>query len=300
MKKVVAAAMVAFIALVGAGVALATWVVPRYDQMVVAEENARKEWAQVETLLQRRYSLIPQLVSTVKGFAQQERAIFVGLEAAHQAYKSSTSMNDRVAASRKIEGYLPQLRYVGRLHPNLKSDALFSNLMTSLESTEDQIASQRMVFNEAVSTYNQHVKTAQGRVVAALTSKTSLNYFEPPAAANLNPPVDFAGDRKDDVQAFNAAKAKRNAPPKAGPGATEPASSKTTASAAQAVRYRGMVEGDGGRQAILQLGDGRTVTVRTGESLLELRTKVVSVDALGVVLEEYLAGGGVNRFRITK
>ena len=169
--------------------------VGRYNSLVTLNESVTTAWAQVENVLQRRYDLIPNLVNTVKGFAQQEQDVFVkvtqaraGLAGAIQGGK----MTEMADANQALTGALSRLMVTVEAYPQLKSDKNFLQLQDELTGTENRISVARKDYNEVVGTYNAYIRRFPQVLTAKVTGAKARDYFEVTnAAAREAPTVDF-------------------------------------------------------------------------------------------------------------
>lgn len=134
------------------------WVVGIYNGLVVKDQNVKTSWAQVETQLQRRYDLIPNLVATVKGYAKHETELFENVAKARSAWANATSVNDKIKSANNVEGFLGRLIAVAESYPVLRASENFMALQDELAGTENRISVQRMRFNDAVQDYNTSAK----------------------------------------------------------------------------------------------------------------------------------------------
>ena len=165
--------------------------IPRYDELVRLRENTQREWAQIDVLLHRRYELIPRLVDAVKGYDQHETSTLVAAADAWTGYGRARSLDDKLAASYRVEQNLRSFTAFGQLNPDLKANGLFLELMHALNDTEDQIARQRMSYNSAVSALNTEVNSFYGRFVAWAGGIHAAPYYEPPAYVRQSPNAGF-------------------------------------------------------------------------------------------------------------
>jgi LemA protein len=133
---------------------LGFWMVGIYNGLVGIDQAAKQSWAQVENQLQRRYDLIPNLVSTVKGYATHEKDIFTQVAEARAKLAGATTINDKVNASNQIEGFLGRLLAIAENYPQLRASENFRALQDELAGTENRISVARMRYNEAVQQYN--------------------------------------------------------------------------------------------------------------------------------------------------
>ena len=130
-----------------------------YNTLVGSDQNVKQSWSQVENQLQRRYDLIPNLVSSVKGYAKHEKTIFIQVAEARAKLAGATSVNQKVAAANGLEGVLGRLLAIAENYPQLKASENFKGLQDELAGTENRLAVARMRYNEAVEKYNVRAKT---------------------------------------------------------------------------------------------------------------------------------------------
>jgi len=156
------------------------------------DEEVKSAWAQVENQLQRRYEMIPNLVETVKGFAQQEKDVFLGIAKSREAYVGAKSVADKAAAANALESALSRLLVIRESYPELKSNESFLKLQDSLEGTENRLAVERQRYNDRVRDLNTFARTLLGRLYASLANVEKAEYFEIGEAAKTAPKVDFS------------------------------------------------------------------------------------------------------------
>lgn len=194
MKKGLAACGI--IAAVGIGllVIIGLFIGGTYNSLVSAREDVSNKWAQVENQYQRRADLIPNLVSTVQGFADQEDDIFkevTRLRSQWGAAQQSGNTEDQIEAARALDGGISRLLLVAENYPELKSNENFLELQSQLEGTENRVAVERMRYNDAVTDYNKGIKTFPRNIIASLFAFTEEQYFEADAGAENAPTVEF-------------------------------------------------------------------------------------------------------------
>jgi LemA protein len=162
-----------------------------YNRFVSQEETIKAQWAQVENQLQRRNDLIPNLVDTVKGYAQHEASVFKEIADARAQLLSAKSPEETIAAANRQTAALGRLLAVVENYPQLRANEQFNRLMDELAGTENRIAVERMRYNERVQDYN----TARRRFPANVTAKVfgfkEYPYFQAPPDAKPVPRVDF-------------------------------------------------------------------------------------------------------------
>ncbi len=162
-----------------------------YNRFATQDEAVRAQWSQVENQLQRRHDLIPNLVETVKGFAQQEKDVFQAVADARAKMAGAGTLNERVAAASAESSALARLLVVVENYPQLKSNENFLRLMDELGGTENRIATERMRYNEAARDYNTMRRRFPGNLMAGMFGFEERPYFEVPPEAKAAPKVDF-------------------------------------------------------------------------------------------------------------
>jgi LemA protein len=162
-----------------------------YNGLVSASESVDQLWAQVETQYQRRFDLIPNLVSSVRGAMQQEQKVFGDLAEARTRYAGAASISEKVAAANQVESALARLLVVMENYPQLKSIEAAQTLMVQLEGTENRISVERKRFNEEVQVYNLKVKRFPGKIMAAVFGFEEKEYFQSTEGAENAPQVNF-------------------------------------------------------------------------------------------------------------
>src|SRR5437660_9055780 len=125
-----------------------------YNTFVGQEEAVKAQWAQVENQLQRRNDLIPNLVETVKGYAQHEESVFKDVADARSRLLAAKSPEETIAAANQQTSALGRLLAISENYPQLRANEQFNRLMDELSGTENRIAVERMRYNEAVQRYN--------------------------------------------------------------------------------------------------------------------------------------------------
>lgn len=195
----ITAAVLVVIAIVAFG--LFSWGLGIYNNLVTQDEGVRSAWSQVETQYQRRLDLIPNLVSTVQGFAKQELAVFQGVAEARakvgQLTVTKEVLEDPQAFARfqeaqdQLSSALSRLLVVSEQYPQLKSNENFMDLQKQLEGTENRITVARTRYNETVQGYNTTIRRFPGSLVAGFTGFKEKAYFQAKAGAEEAPKVQF-------------------------------------------------------------------------------------------------------------
>ena len=171
-----------------------------YNGMVEKQETTSAQWANVETAYQRRADLIPNLVSTVKGYADFEQETLTQvIEARAQATSINVNADDLnpetlqrfQSAQDQLSGALSRLLVTVERYPDLKANQNFLQLQSQLEGTENRISVERRKFNEAVRDYNTHIKKFPQTIVASMFGFDSKGYFQAAAGSENVPEVSF-------------------------------------------------------------------------------------------------------------
>lgn len=173
----------------------------RYNGLVVLREGVDESWAQVENVYQRRLDLIPNLVSTVKGYAAHEKetlqAVVEARAKAAQTRVDVSSLTDEdkfnafAKAQDSLSSTLARLLVVVERYPDLKANQNFLALQSQLEGTENRIAVERRRFNQAVRGYNTAIKRFPTNMMAAMFDFERVAYFQSAPEAAQAPKVEF-------------------------------------------------------------------------------------------------------------
>ena len=162
-----------------------------YNKFTTQEQGVKAQWAQVENQLQRRNDLIPNLVATVQGFAQQERDVFQAVADARAKLAGAQTPADKIEAANQQTSALSRLLVIVEAYPQLKSDANFRALQDELAGTENRLATERGRYNERVQEYSVTLNRFPNNLVARAFGFKEHPYFAAPADAKGVPKVDF-------------------------------------------------------------------------------------------------------------
>ncbi|RPA67660.1 LemA family protein [Cyclobacteriaceae bacterium YHN15] len=196
MKK----ALIPIIVIALVGIFIYTKAVGVYNMFVQNEESINGTWAEVETQYQRRADLIPNLVNTVKGYADFEQETLTGVI---EARAKATSININAdnltpenlaqfqAAQDQLSGALSRLMVTVERYPDLKANQNFMDLQAQLEGTENRIAVARRNFNQSVQSYNATLRTFPNNLFAGWYGFETKGYFEAAQGAETAPTVQF-------------------------------------------------------------------------------------------------------------
>jgi LemA protein len=162
-----------------------------YNKFVGQEEGIKAQWAQVENQLQRRNDLIPNLVSTVKGYASHEQGVLQAIADSRAKMAGAKTPEQTIAAANEQTSALARLLVVVENYPNLKADEQFNRLMDELSGTENRIAVERMRYNEKVQAYNTLRRSFPSNITGNLFGFKEYPFFKAPTEAKQVPKVDF-------------------------------------------------------------------------------------------------------------
>lgn len=176
------------------------WVAISYNGIITKEESTDKAWANVESAYQRRADLIPNLVNTVKGYAEHEKET---LQAVTDARSKATSINidpstattEQLAqwadAQQQVGSALGRLIAISESYPNLKANENFRDLQVQLEGTENRIKTERDRYNEAVREFNVKIRRFPANIIANMFGFERRAMFEASEGAEIAPEVKF-------------------------------------------------------------------------------------------------------------
>ena len=162
-----------------------------YNNLVTLDEGVKEAWSQVDTQLQRRFDLIPNLVETVKGFAAQEKEVFIGVTEARSKVAGAGTIPEKIEANNQLTSALSRLMVVVERYPDIKSNENFIRLQDELAGTENRIAVARRRYNEAVKQLNVAVRKFPSNLIANWFKFEKAEFYEAPAEAAAPPKVEF-------------------------------------------------------------------------------------------------------------
>ena len=164
------------------------------NQMVAKNETVKSAWSQVDVVLQRRADLIPNLVETVKGIAQQEQTVFGNIAKARSTLLSAAGPSEKIAANQQLDGALGRLLAIVENYPQLRSNENFLRLQDELTGTENRIAVERKRYNDSLQDYNTYIGQFPNSIWANMAGfKRNDAYFAASEGSRQVPKVDFSG-----------------------------------------------------------------------------------------------------------
>jgi LemA protein len=161
-----------------AAILVVVWVVGLYNRLVRLKVEVQQGWANIDVQLRRRYDLIPNLVETVKGYAEHERGVFQAVTEARTGAMSASGPAEAGQANSFLAQALGGLFAVAENYPDLKASANFLQLQTELANVEEMLAAARRYYNSTVAQYNATQNTAPSNVVARFGDFSEAEFFE--------------------------------------------------------------------------------------------------------------------------
>ena len=163
------------------------------NTLVTKNEGVKASWSQVDIVLQRRADLIPNLVETVRGYAQQEQTVFGDIAKARSALLSAGTPQDKIAANQQLDGALGRLLLIVENYPQLKSNENFLRLQDELAGTENRIAVERKGYNDTLQDYDTYIQKFPNNIYAGWAGfKPNEAYFAATEQSRQVPNVNFA------------------------------------------------------------------------------------------------------------
>lgn len=172
-------------------VALVGYTVKSYNGLVTLKQEVTQKESDIQTTLQRRADLIPNLVNTVKGYASHEEAIMKEVSDARAALVGANNTGDQLAANEQMTSALNRLLAIAENYPDLKANTNFIQLQDELSGTENRITQARRAYNDAVKTYNTKIQRFPTSLVAGIFNFEAFDYFQANAGAQEVPSVNF-------------------------------------------------------------------------------------------------------------
>ncbi len=167
-------------------VLLVLWVISTYNSLVSLRNKVKDQWAQIDTVLKRRFDLIPNLVETVKGYAKHESETLEAVIAARNTYVSANAPEDQMKADGELTKAISKIFALSEAYPELKANENFNSLQKELSETEDKIQYARQFYNDIVRKYNTKRETFPTVLIAGMLGFKEVNFFEASAEERQN------------------------------------------------------------------------------------------------------------------
>ncbi len=169
-------------------VVIALWVMMSFNSLITLRTRVEEAWSDIEIQLKRRYDLIPNLVSTVQGYAAHEKGVFQAVTEARTKAMGATGMQDKAAAENQLSGTLKSLFAVAEAYPQLKANENFLDLQKNLTDTEDKIQYSRRFYNTNVRDFNIGIQIFPKNMIAGAFGFKKKDMFEITEAAQRETP----------------------------------------------------------------------------------------------------------------
>ncbi len=167
------------------------WVISTYNKLIKLRNKVKDQWAQIDTVLKRRFDLIPNLVETVKGYAKHEKDTLEEVIKARNTYVTATAPEDQMKADGELTKAISKLFALSEAYPELKANENFNNLQKELTETEDKIQYARQFYNETVRMYNNARQVFPAVLIAGMLGFKDEKFFEASAEERENVKVQF-------------------------------------------------------------------------------------------------------------
>lgn len=167
-----------FFALITIGAVLIIALIFFYNNLIRKRNNVESAWSNIDVQLQRRYDLIPNLVETVKAYANHEKEVFTKVAELRTSFGNTSSPKEIGEIDRQMNSAVKRLFAIAEGYPDLKANQNFLMLQESLAGTENRIAYSRNNYNHAVMSYNTAIQTFPGNIIAGMFSFKAKEFFE--------------------------------------------------------------------------------------------------------------------------
>ncbi|GLB47217.1 membrane protein [Philodulcilactobacillus myokoensis] len=185
--------MITIIVIAIIAIIIITWIVI-YNRLVRASTYVDESWSQIDVQLKRRNDLIPNLISTTKGYANYEQSTLTKVTQLRQQLVSMDDNGDRnqmMHVSDQLSNTLKSIFAVSENYPELKANNQFQQLMEELSNTENKIAYSRQLYNSSVASFNMKIKTFPANLIAGHHHFIKRDYLEVPSNEKQTPHVNF-------------------------------------------------------------------------------------------------------------
>lgn len=162
-----------------------------YNRFTVLGNRIDNSLSQIDVQLRKRADLVPNLISTVKGYAKHEKSIMTEVTNARKAFLSATTLPDKMKAGNELQSALKSVFAVAENYPQLRANENFLQLQQELAAIEDKIAYSRQFYNDSILSYNNSVTTFPGVFFAGIYGKKSREFLKIPAETRAVPKVEF-------------------------------------------------------------------------------------------------------------
>ena len=154
------------------------YVIVTYNGLITLKNRVENGWAQIDTQLQRRYDLIPNLVETVKGYAKHETDVFEKVTLARASMANASTIGEKAEADNALSGTLKTLFSVAESYPELKASTNFRELQVELTNTENKVSFARQFYNDTVKKFNTDIQKFPKNIIANMLNFKASEYFQ--------------------------------------------------------------------------------------------------------------------------
>jgi LemA protein len=187
--------VVALIVVVAILVIAVLYYIAKRNSIIASRNRVDESWSGIDVQLKRRHDLVPNLVETVKGYAEHESEVFEEVTAARSDAMSAQGVGETAKAEEKLTGALTDLRAVAENYPTLRATENFQQLSRNLAQLEDEIQASRRIYNSNVQSYNTSIQQFPGSIIANQGGFSAREFFEIEDASQREPvAVDFSKD----------------------------------------------------------------------------------------------------------
>lgn len=148
------------------------------NKFVILDNRVKNSWSQIDVQMQNRFSLVPNLVETVKGYAKHEKDTLEGISNAKTKYMSASTTEEKMEANNQLNELLGKFFAISEAYPELKANTSFEKLQTQLMEIEDKIRFARQFYNDTVTEYNQAIQMFPGNLFAGMFSYKNIELFK--------------------------------------------------------------------------------------------------------------------------
>lgn len=167
------------------------WLIATYNGLIKLKNRVDEAWSDIDVQLKRRHDLIPNLVSTVKGYAAHEKEVFEKVTEARARAMGAGTTHDKVEAENMLTNTLKSLLAVAEAYPDLKANQNFLELQRELTDTEDKIMASRRFYNGNVRDFNIKIEVFPTNIIAGMLNFTKREFFEAEEGEKALPEVKF-------------------------------------------------------------------------------------------------------------
>ena len=167
------------------------WALITYNSLIALTNRSKTAFSSIDVQLKKRHDLIPQLVSTVKGYMQHERAVLERVTELRDQARAVSDPTKRAGIERDIGGCIGAIQMRAEAYPDLKAGENFLMLQRSLNEVEEQISAARRAYNAAVENFNNKVQMFPSSIIAGMMNKSPMEFFEAVESERAPVPVDL-------------------------------------------------------------------------------------------------------------